>query len=194
MNWSDDIPTDDRHRTLSIIRTPPKGYICGIITSEHPVGCYTHYTTGRTLPCEGPTCPYCAKGTGNRWHGYLGLFLPTQAKHVIFECTAHAAQTIRDYLELVPKLRGTKLAAERRSYKANSAVLLNLSPANLAGIALPDEPDIRRILTIIWQLPGDALKQGQATHYNRGIEVAPDAMAAMRGPQHILAPGNGRKH
>src|SRR3972149_10012489 len=84
MNWQDEIPKIDRSKSLDLERTPPKGRLIGIVTSETWNGCFTHYFAGRTNPCEKNECELCKKGVGKRWHGYLGVWQPKQRRHLLF--------------------------------------------------------------------------------------------------------------
>jgi hypothetical protein len=191
INWSDQIPDGSELKTLSIIRTPKSVPLQAIITSDAIIGTFTHFYNRRTIPCTAPHCKPCTDGCGNRWHGYLGAYSVKTHRHFIFEFTAKAAEDFKIYRELQPTLRGCQITAARRGIRVNDPVVIQCRPADLAGIKLPDPPDVKRILAIIWGLTSKAIKPASGYAYSERFAVDSDLLAAAAG----LAPepnGNGK--
>jgi hypothetical protein len=171
MEWSNEVPKLEKSHSLSIIRTPAKGAISGIVTSEQVIGTWTHYWGGRTVPCEGDNCEACSQAIGKRWHGYVGIYNPKAKKHVIFEFTANAAEPFARFVELSKCLRGCGMKAERNGRRNNSPVSITTWPADLTGIALPSAPDVKKILCTIWGLPSSAAECNGAHAYAELLSV-----------------------
>lgn len=145
-------PEDHALPSMDLIRTPAGGALTGIITSHEPIAVPTHWHGGQTMPCTGSECPACAQLKPKTWHVYLGLWGPQSAKHVIFECTASAAEKLYAWLETRDSLRLAQLAAARRGKRENGKVELMLKPISTAHLSLPEAPDLRAQLTRIWRI------------------------------------------
>lgn len=192
--WSDEIPADAKKHTLEIIRTPMRKPLQAIVTSEAWIGVFTHFANRRTSPCEGNTCQLCQQGIGNRWHGYVGAYNPKLRQHFLFEFTAGPAEEFKHYIDVQGALRGCLFAAERRGLRANDPVIMRCQPANLDGVQLPDPPNIRRILSIIWALPQTALTKERGFAYAERIGVDTEFLASINGPSVPPAPNGNGKH
>jgi len=139
-----------------IVRTPPKGTLQAVVTSTEVVGCNTHFANNRTVPCEGSgNCPLCDDGFSKRWHGYLSCILTTSLEHVLFEFTAHASDTFKNYNQLHNTLRACLFKAFRPSGRANGRVIIHTAPGDETRIRIPDPPDIKRLLCHIWNVRYD---------------------------------------
>lgn len=150
-NWTNKPPETDNRFAHRIVRTPADKPLIGIVTSEHPIGCYTHYANGRTVPCEGEQdCEACKTGFAYRWHGYAAVLLTDKLEHVIFEYTAPPAKTFAAYAEQYETLRGCYFHASRPGKRPNSRVVLKAVPGDLQKWRLPDPPDLKTILCHIW--------------------------------------------
>lgn len=89
-----------------IVRTPADRPFQAIVTCIEPVGSNTHFANNRTIPCEGfDACPLCNDGFSKRWHGYVSCLVPTTLEHCLFEFTAHAADSFKNYIELHTTIR-----------------------------------------------------------------------------------------
>jgi hypothetical protein len=150
-SWTDQPPTSAANYPLRILRTPAKGTITAIVTSTELQGCPTHYCNNRTVPCEGAdTCKLCADGYSWRWHGYVACILKNSLEHILFEFTAAASDTFRNYIALHNEIRGCLFKASRPSGRPNGRVVIEASPADLSRLHLPNPPNIRKILCHIW--------------------------------------------
>jgi len=179
-NWSSEPPKEKDGFALRILRTPQAKAIKAIITSTDVLGCCTHFVRNRTLPCEGQeTCPWCAEGLSWRWHGYVAALLVDSLEHFLFEFTANASDTFRNYQKLHDNLRGCYFQATRPSQRHNGRVVIQARPADQHRVHLPDPPDIKKLLCHLWNIPNTQVQD----HYT------PDRVGRM---VHLEKP-NGRK-
>lgn len=166
-NWESQPPERDHDYVHRILRTPRETDLKAIVTSTAPIGCCTHFLKNRTTPCEGlPDCPACNEGYSWRWHGYLAAMLTTSMEHVIFEFTATASDTFKNYLAQYGSTRGCHFKAKRPSGRPNGRVVIQTVPADLTRWSLPEPPDLKAILCHVWNvkndtiIPAGQLKQG----------------------------------
>jgi len=166
-NWSNQLPEQGHHMGFDLRRTPASATLHAIATCDDILVCDTHYFHGRTLPCErqvdqngktvdDTTCGPCTEKQGYRTHVYISAYDAKRLEHFIFECTAQAAKPLKEYVEANGTLRGCIIYASRPKAKANSKVAIQTAPCNQAKITLPQPPDLRRALTIIWRIPQTA--------------------------------------
>lgn len=181
MTWTSVIPLEKKGNSLKLRRTPAKGKLTGIVTSVDLLGHKTHYWHGRTMPCEEHGCEACEEGAGFRWHFYTGIFSQKFGGHFIFECTGNAAEGFAIYRTLTATLRGAYFEAERTGCRPNSPVIVRCKPCDLTGIALPDPPDIKRILAMIWGLPASAIVPDGAIRGTPIAAIASDVLDLERG-------------
>jgi hypothetical protein len=170
-----------------IIRTPAKGAIQAIVTSPEVVGCNTHFVNSRTVPCEGlGTCPMCDDGHSRRWHGYLAAILTNCLEHILFEFTAHASDTFKNYYLAHTTLRACAFKAYRPSQRPNGRVVIHTSPADEARFPLPEPPDLRKILCHIWNCQyTPPVKTGMCRPPFKDAQVGGNGDRAQAGPQHL---------
>lgn len=161
--WTNSLPDDPATLSHRIRRTPCGGKLLGIVTSSDLLGCNTHYFHGRTTPCEAPNCPACDQGLGWRFHAYVSALDPNSNDHFIFEMTALAAEVFVTYKKAHGTLRGCLFQAVRIGTKPNGRVTIQTKPADLQTRQLPEPPDIKSILCVLWNVPTNAAKQ--ATHH-----------------------------
>lgn len=136
-----------------IVRTPADRPFQAIVTCIEPVGSNTHFANNRTIPCEGyDACPLCQDGFSKRWHGYVSCLVPTTLEHCLFEFTAHAADSFKNYIDLHSTIRACVFRAFRPSKRHNGRVIIHTTPGDEAKIRLPDPPDIQRLLCHIWNV------------------------------------------
>jgi len=148
-----------------IVRTPANSVLQAAITCDDAVGCETHFANNRTVPCEGPdACDLCTEGYSRRWHGYVSAVLHPSLEHVLFEFTAQASDTFKNYRLLHNTLRACLFKASRPSKRPNGRVIIHTSPGDEQRIRIPPPPDIRKILCHIWNVP---YNPHQPTRMNR---------------------------
>lgn len=137
-----------------ILRTPAATVLQGAVTCDDAVGCETHFANNRTIPCEGPdVCAFCADGYSRRWHGYVSAIMNPSLEHVLFEFTAQASDTFKNYRLMHNTLRACVFKAARPSKKPNGRVIIHTAPGDEQRIRLPQPPNIRRLLCHIWNVP-----------------------------------------
>ncbi len=151
--FTTDAPDDPRGYALPLLRCPSGRAIVGIVTSDDLIGCPTHFWHGRTVPHEEEDCPPCKDGLPWRWHSWLSAFSPQKHECFLFESTARITKLFTAYRDSHAGLRGCKFRAQRRTAAANARVYLELAPANLQDLHLPDPPDLLRCLCMIWNVP-----------------------------------------
>jgi len=158
--WSATPPTPRDHHAFRILRTPRDKPLLAICTCHNVVGAPTHYVNNRTMPCEGPpNCKACAEGNSWRWHGYLSALKAGSHEHFLFEFTAAASDTFKNYMAIYGTLRHCKFTASRSSLRPNGRVVIACQHVDEASVRLPDAPDIRRILCHIWGVPFNDTKE-----------------------------------
>lgn len=151
--WSSEPPEQPEGYSLRIVRTPADKPLTAIVTSTDVVGCSTHYAGNRTVPCEGSeVCKLCQDGYSWRWHGYLACILTATLEHVLFEFTAAASDTFKNYVNLHNDLRGCHFQAQRPSRRHNGRVVIACKPYDQSRVRLPDPPDVKAILCHIWNV------------------------------------------
>ncbi len=152
-NFSNVPPKDPRGHALHLLRCPSGCAIVGIVTSDDLIGCPTHYWHGRTIPHEEEACEGCKDGLEWRWHSWLSAFNPKTHEAFLFESTARVTELFTAYRDSQGGLRGCKFRAQRRSAAINARVYLELAPANLQDVQLPDAPDLLKCMCMIWNIP-----------------------------------------
>jgi hypothetical protein len=153
LEFSDGPPLESTRYALRLLRTPARGRLHLISTSDNLVGCWTHYYAGRTTPCTGPDCEACGAGASSRWHGYLTAWDPETREHLLFECTAAAAESLAAYRVKHATLRGCEFIASRVSPRPNARIRIQAKPADLSAIDLPQAANLVTCLCHIWGIP-----------------------------------------
>lgn len=151
-NWSDRPPAPTEFAGLRLIRVAAGSRAAGICLSQNLIGCYTHYTRRRTIPCEGAGCQFCEDSGPPRWHGYVALQSLANKTVAVLELTALAAVPLADYLDRQGTLRGARIDATRTGSRANAPVTATVQPADIDLRQLPREPNVRRFLEILWDV------------------------------------------
>lgn len=157
-NWSNKIPESPHGPALPIRRTPANKPMEAIITSHDLIGCFTHFWKGSTHPCEGENCGACQEGIPYRWHAYTSAVDCFTNLHFIFECTAMSAEYLTAHRDKFASLRGCHFKAIRWNNRPNGRILIRTKMADLAERQLPDSPDLKRCMAIIWSLPIDEVQ------------------------------------
>lgn len=121
------------------------------------IGTFTHFFHNRTTPHETDQCEACLKGIPYRWHAYVSAWEPRTGLHFIFETTAQASDPFKDYFKTFDTLRGCHFIATRMAKRTNGRVIIRTKPADMSGLCVPEPPDLKQCLAIIWGLPADTL-------------------------------------
>lgn len=176
-NWSTDIPKDPRGVALPLRRTPTSGSLLAVVTSEDLLGCDTHFFGGHTVPCTRPNCKACNEGLPFRWHAYFAALEQKTRLHFIFECTAQAAEPFKSYRDAHHTLRGCLFAAQRWHSRPNGRVIIRTQTLDLTNYHLPLAPDVRKCMSIVWQIPDDAAEIAGRIKSMPALRVSPDKSA-----------------
>lgn len=151
--FTNEPPTLPDGFVFRIVRTPADRTFTAVITSLEACGSNTHFANNRTIPCEGAdTCPLCADGFSRRWHGYVACLVPATLEHCLFEFTAHASDSFKNYAALHGTLRACAFRAFRPSKRHNGRVIIHTTPGDEAKIRLPEPPNLQRLLCHIWNV------------------------------------------
>ena len=152
--WSQQPPPHDDGVPFRLVRVPADKTISGVVTSEEPLGCPTHFANNRTVPCEGEaTCPLCKDGSPRRWHCYAAVLLMPSYEHVILELTGNGSDPLRNYWRNAQTIRACLIQAYRPSHRPNGRVVLTCKPGDEQRLRLPPPPHIARIMCSIWNVP-----------------------------------------
>lgn len=166
----------DEGMKYTIIRTGPKGIKGPIITSHDPLGLYTHWAGGRTLPCVRHDCEQCEQNAARRWYGYLMVYSLKQDRQYLFEYTAAAAETVVRYFAKHRTLRGAQLIGERAGARANGRLTLYLHTPKAENDPLPKAPNRVALLSQMWSVPLESFLEKQPP----AVEAADTSITAIR--------------
>lgn len=150
-------PDDPRGHALDLKRCPVFKPLVAIVTCHNLIGCPTHFYGGRTVPCEEKDCEPCKEGSPWRWHSYLSCYSPAEKVHFLFENTARATEPFVLFRKAHGTLRGCCFRAHRANGRANGRVYIETKPSDLEKITLPEPPDLEKVLSIIWNIPLQAI-------------------------------------
>lgn len=151
--WPDQPPETERRLAFRILRTPAAKPLVAIATAHELVGRMTHFAKNRTVPCEGEdACPWCQEGHSRRWHGYLAAVLTDSYEHFLFEFTATASDTFKNYLVVNDTMRGCKFRSHRPNARTNGRVVISCTRLDEMKLRLPDSPNVKKILCHIWNI------------------------------------------
>lgn len=163
---------------LPLLRTPRDRPIIAVITCKHLIGCSTHFWGGRTVPHDEIDCEPCANGATYRWHGYLSAFDHRINLHFLFESTARACQPFVDWYKKHGTLRGVKFEAIRPQKRSNGRVQIRLKSTDPIEFPIPEPPNIKAALAIIWNIPLADLFDAESTKGNPAIAAQQGAAYA----------------
>jgi hypothetical protein len=177
-NWEEAPPAAEANYGFRLIRCPAYKPMRAIILSEKMIGTRTHYTKGRTRPCEGEGCEICKEGLPWRWHAYLACLAGEQREKCILELTAQAADQLKPILASNGSLRCIEILADRPSKKPNGRVRIQARLNGIGGASIPAAPDVPILMAHIWGLddrrlePDPARKPFDATQIGKIPEEA----------------------
>jgi hypothetical protein len=133
-----------------------------IVLSHDLIGCHTHYFGGRTSPCEIEDCSACLANCARRWHAWLFTKLLDSPAIGILELTAKATGPVDQYFRAHRTLIGAQMTLCRSPKKPNGKVICALQDIGLDQSSLPKVPDVRDILTQMWELSARRQTKQQA--------------------------------
>jgi hypothetical protein len=151
IRWATAPDPDDQPTPVRLIRVGPKQPLEIVITAEQVLGVYTHWYTGRTVPCTRPTCDACQLGNEPRWHGYVSAISCRTGEHAIVELTATATPIFERWRQSHSTIRGAKATLARLGKRPNGRVIVKLDADDVPGRILPEQLDLQRLLTRVWR-------------------------------------------
>lgn len=155
--WTNDVPDQPRGHGLPIRRTPSTKPLEAIVSSDDLIGCYTHFWHGSTVPCNAPECDACKDGIPYRWHAYLSAVDAFTNLHFIFEITALGAEQFVAHRDIYNTLRGCYFRARRWNNRPNGRLLIQTKIADLKDRIIPNPPDLKKCMAILWNIPTDSV-------------------------------------
>jgi len=177
---------------LTLVRVPAGPGRKGILTSSNLVGTYTHWWGGRTQPCEDANCSACKEGMPRRWHAYVSAWTASPSFHYLLELTRSSIEPLIEYRDNHGTLRGCYYEAHRATAARNSRLRLSCRPADTNGLLLPREPNLIKVLAIIWSLPTSAIVIADASANPPEVEIDNAAAFAAATAASVRLPGDGR--
>ncbi len=187
-HWTHAPPDDPRGQGLPIARTPTLRSLKAIVTSDHLIGCDTHFWGGHTVPCTRPNCPADAAGIAYRWHGYLSAYNLHDQLHFIFEMTAQAAHAFTNYQKEHGTLRCCQFEAWRWKHVRNGRVIIKTQHSAIPDHAIPIAPDLQKVMAIIWRLPADNVKEDGHRSGRPNLAVSRNGDGQSSDPRLYAAP------
>jgi len=163
-------------------RTPAKGKVKAVFTSQHVMGTPVHFFNGRTVPhLDEGGCTACEHGRSYRWMAYFACVDQADGEQIVFEVTAIVHAQIARCDQERGGLRGIQFHAWRPSGRINGRInfLFHKKPKCLDG--LPDAPDVPAVMEHIWApsldvvVPLDALRSPEDASNGRAPILAPRA-------------------
>jgi hypothetical protein len=139
------------------------------------VGRHTHFQHRRTVPCGGDVCDLCLDRNLKRWHGYISICSLRSPTQIILELTELASQSVIAWYDRRGALRGTRIIAERKGNYDNSPVSCLLEICDVDLRALPEGPDLRRFLSMLWKLPTQNGNGDDSADHQTPRSTLPDA-------------------
>lgn len=159
-----ELPANKQHMGFDLKRTPPTGFLQGIITCDEMIVSDTHFWGGRTIPCDrqqqapdgsltAGECKACSEAIPFRTLVYVTVFDPKTRDHYLFECTSPAALPLEEYRKSLGTLRGCILHSSRPKGGKNAKVVIQTNTANLSRVQLPASPNVVALLCTLWRIP-----------------------------------------
>lgn len=150
IQWDDSHETARRKNSWQLRRTPQRAKLDAWIVSETPLGVWTHYFGGKTMPCSGDSCKACQDDRSPRKHWYLACIEKNTGDRFLLELTDRGADGVIEAAANGASLRGRHIRTWRINSRPNGAVESNIGAPLPAHIKLPPQPDIRECLITIW--------------------------------------------
>lgn len=150
IDWTATPPKNGHQTHLELVRVPAKLMLAGFITTNDLLGCLTHWNGRRTVPCQGLDCDDETHKRPTRWHAYTGLWIDKTNEHVILELPSGAAEKLQAAKNGRPSIRGLQIQCFRPKHEAHAAVTVRLIDSPAIPKNLPEEPDLRTMLTSMW--------------------------------------------
>lgn len=127
---------------------------------RNATGKLVHKVGKLEIECDGPPCEACLAGMPYRWHAYQSVLVLKTHAHMLFECTAQAAENFTEYRDAHGTIRGCLFEAKRMHSTPNGRIILRCRPADLTGTTLPKPPDLVKVLGILWSFNSNDVHVG----------------------------------
>ena len=179
IQWNHDPEPESKTPKLKLLRCPQGSLPPFVILSPAQFGGDSHYYGGRTIPCEGRDCPYCAVHSKRIWKGYLAVWDAKHRTTGIIEFTKPCLETIRTYKAAHGTLRTHAIELHRAGKKINGTLSVILTPTAWADADIPPPPDVVGILTRMWNQRPETIMKPQAPATEIVMETPEDIAATL---------------
>lgn len=190
IHWNHDPAPESKIPKLKLLRCPQGSLPPFVILSPAQFGGDLHYYGGRSIACEGPSCPYCAVHSKRIWKGYLAVWDAKHRTTGILEFTKPCLETIRTYKEAHGTLRTHAIELHRSGRKINGSLSCILTPTTWATGDLPDPPDVIAVLTKMWNQRPDTILAPQPPRTEIATELPEPANATLPINERFTTEGN----
>jgi hypothetical protein len=161
--WEDSIPDALPSEPWIPIMRPKRGSrVRGILCTAAICGKSVHYWKDRTHPCtekETPCflCPWLGKP---RWHGYLGIWLPSPSRFGIVELSRRCVNRCPELVKHNGQLAGFRIDVWRTGEAHNAPLICQLSPP-IPTKQILQSFDLKAALVRIWEGSAHELRELQ---------------------------------
>ena len=124
IQWDDSHETARRKNSWQLRRTPHRAKLDAWIVSDTPLGVWTHYFGGKTMPCSGDSCKACQDDRSPRKHWYLACIEKNTGDRFLLELTDRGADGIIEAAADGTSLRGRHI----RTWRINSRQTAQSNP------------------------------------------------------------------
>lgn len=154
----------ERESRVQIIRVPAGARWTVVCTATRLATVYTHFTDGRTQPCqrEQGDCGPCCLGLSRRFEAYMGCWVHTKNRECVLALPEGAYRAIAAHLgdKLDGHLRGEWFTLSRKGTSRRSPLdVEHLGQGNIIG-PVPRGLDVPAILYRCWGIPYKRPGQG----------------------------------
>lgn len=190
IQWDHEPAPESKTPKLKLLRCPTGSLPPFVILSPTQCGGPLHYYGGRSIPCEGPACPYCAVHSKTVWKGYLAVWDAKHRTTGIIEFTKPCLETIRSYKQAHGTLRTHSIELHRAGRKTNGPLSVVLAPTAWADSDLPPPPDVIAILTQMWNQRPETILAPQPPKTEIKMEPPHDDTTPLTKPDRFKTEGN----
>lgn len=173
--WTDEQGMDDIPYLPVVTLPAAQSWRC-VITCDELYLPYTHWLSGRTLPCLGAECGACGAKKPKRPEAFASVATLHNRRHQILRLTREVASTILRHPLAAQSVRGICLELRRRGSKPNGHVAAILEEIPYEGSRLPASQVVALHLFRVWRTDG----------WEPTVDYG-DYVAALEREQHRLA-------
>lgn len=194
IDWQDEPTPVAAGSRPDLIRCGPGSLPPLICLCRRHVGSELHYWQGRSFPHLKQDCPACAAKNVATWKGYIGVWNPATRLCGVLEFTLGCVSALDAWFMARGTLRAATLSVKRAGLKANGKLSITVSPSQWGCDQLPEEPDVKHQLSIMWG--SKRLDEFIRTEPHRPVVEAPstpEEVITRRNQSTLIGPGVDHK-